>query len=118
MNDQPRLAAGAIDTYFFSAKFANVVDLIPRYPNVGHEVVPTAERDNIRALGMAWEQTCRRARGHMHVAGNKRLVRRRRAIDSDRLDRQPFFLKKPLSLATRTGKAAVGNNGMATRIFS
>jgi hypothetical protein len=103
---------------FFAAQLANVGDFFPGHPNVGLEIVPAIKGDDVRALQMAGKETRGRARHGMNIAGNQRLISRRRAVDSNRLDGQALFSEKALSLATSTGKAAVGNNGIATRMVS
>src|SRR6185503_7808003 len=94
LDNQPRFAAGAIDAHFLAAKVADVVNLFPRHPYVRHEVVPATECDNVRALRMAWQQASWRACDSMHIARDERLIGRRRAIDSDRLNNETLFVKQ------------------------
>ncbi|HYJ15867.1 MAG TPA: hypothetical protein VE170_10290 [Candidatus Limnocylindria bacterium] len=56
LDNQPGFTTGAIDADFFAAQVADVGDFFPRHPDIGHQIIPAAQRDHIRALRMARQQ--------------------------------------------------------------
>src|SRR5262245_24373598 len=104
MNDEPRFASRAIDPDLFPPQLTKIGDFFPRHPDIGHQVVPATDSDNLRSLRITREQARGGAYGCMNVSGNQRLISSRRAIDSDGLDDQAFFLKESLIAAHQQWK--------------